>query len=77
MDFEDRVRIDKLESKVDKLSTLIFQHNELLKVHSEDFKEVLSSLESNLECDKAMDEKISELKIRFDRHRNDISAHQI
>mgnify|MGYP003395746019 CR=1 FL=1 len=77
MDAQDKIRIDQLESKIDKLNVLILQHNELLKIHTEHFKEVLSSLESNLECDKVRDKSISELKSRFDKHVNENYAHEI
>ncbi len=64
------IEIIELQKRIIELETIV-------KLHSDELKHTLDSLESNANIIKMMDEKINELDERFRRHVNNIDVHVV
>ncbi len=64
------IEIIELQKRIIELETIV-------KLHSDELKHTLDSLESNANIIKMMDEKIDELDGRFRRHVNNTDVHVV
>lgn len=62
-------KVEELEKRINKLETLILKQDVIIKIHTDHFKKIADSLESNLSIIKENDE-------RFRKHINNLDAHK-
>lgn len=73
MEAEDKIRIDQMESKIVLLEKILYECKEIIKIQSESFKEVATSLEYNISIIAKLRGEIDDIK----NHINCESAHEI